>query len=226
MRFGYYVSNRGTRLTKAIRCLRSSAELRGLLGDVSFVFRDCVAEDALSGACGEAGIPLVQKSLDRIEAGGRSAVVSGELLSAMDRFRAQYLFVFGARVLKGGLLEKYGNRIINFHPSLLPAFPGVKSVDQALAYGSILTGNTAHFIDEGIDTGPIVMQSLAVLKGSPGCEAVLDRQVPMLLQLMSWLKEGRVRVSGRDVTVDRADYRVGEFIPALEIDCDPGGGHV
>ncbi len=222
MRFGFYVSNRATRLTRALRCLRSVPELRGLLSDFAFVFRDGAGDDELPALCRRSGIETLQAGPTPPTDGDRSAAVSRELLSAMERHRADYLFVFGSRLLKGELLDRFRNRIVNFHPSLLPAFPGLKSVDQAASYGSIVTGNTAHFIDEGTDTGPIIMQSLVTLQGETDYDAVLDRQIPMLIQIILWLKENRIRVDGRRVTVERAAYRLGPFVPNLEIADPPG----
>jgi phosphoribosylglycinamide formyltransferase-1 len=62
------------------------------------------------------------------------------------------------RIVKGGLLEAYAGRIINIHPSLLPAFPGLASWKQALDYGVKITGCTVHVVDAGMDTGPILLQ--------------------------------------------------------------------
>lgn len=82
------------------------------------------------------------------------------LYDLLNYHKIDYLFCFGSKILKGDLIEKYKNRIINFHPSLLPAFPGRKSIDQALDSSVQILGNTAHFIDKGVDTGPIIMQSV------------------------------------------------------------------
>ena len=62
------------------------------------------------------------------------------------------------QLLTPGFLERFPNRIINVHPALLPAFPGLDAVAQALAYGVRITGVTVHFVDEGVDTGPIILQ--------------------------------------------------------------------
>ena len=63
------------------------------------------------------------------------------------------------RILSPKFIQKFKNRIINIHPSLLPAFPGKNAQQQALDYGVKVTGCTTHFIDEGVDTGTIIMQS-------------------------------------------------------------------
>lgn len=62
------------------------------------------------------------------------------------------------RIVGPGLLSSYANRIVNIHPSLLPAFPGKYGIQEAFESGVIETGVTIHFIDEGIDTGPIIVQ--------------------------------------------------------------------
>ena len=70
------------------------------------------------------------------------------------------------RVVKPGLLQAFPRRVLNIHPALLPAFPGLAAWKQALAYGVKVTGCTVHFVDEGIDSGPIIVQrSVPVLDG-------------------------------------------------------------
>ena len=63
------------------------------------------------------------------------------------------------RMIKRGLLDAFPHRIVNIHPSLLPAFPGLHSWEQALEYGAKVTGCTVHFVDPGMDTGPIIRQA-------------------------------------------------------------------
>ena len=64
------------------------------------------------------------------------------------------------RVVKKGLLDAFPGKVINIHPSLLPAFPGLEAWKQALEYGVKFTGCTVHFVDEGVDTGPIIAQQV------------------------------------------------------------------
>ncbi|MBS3942888.1 MAG: phosphoribosylglycinamide formyltransferase [Dethiobacter sp.] len=70
------------------------------------------------------------------------------------------------RLLSAVVIAAFRNRIINIHPSLLPAFPGTSGVEQALDYGVKVTGCTVHFVDEGLDTGPIILQeAVSVIRG-------------------------------------------------------------
>jgi phosphoribosylglycinamide formyltransferase-1 len=68
------------------------------------------------------------------------------------------------RILKGDFLRAYPRRVVNIHPSLLPAFPGLEAWKQALDYGVKVTGVTVHLVDEGIDTGPIVAQAAVPIR--------------------------------------------------------------
>lgn len=73
------------------------------------------------------------------------------------------------RIVKPGLLRAFPHRVLNIHPSLLPAFPGLKAWEQAVLYGVRFSGCTVHFVDEGMDTGPIILQRTV---------PVLDRDTP------------------------------------------------
>ncbi len=217
MKFGFYVSNMATRLIKAINFMMNAGELHPLLDSISFVFRDNQRNDPLVDICTKNGIEIIQLDLSTTTANNRSQTLSDSLFHAMGRTKIDYLFVFGSRLLKGQILSEYKGRIINFHPSLLPAFPGMKSIDQAIAYGSFVAGNTAHFIDAGIDTGQIIMQNICVVDGFKEYDEILDKQVPMLIQIMKWLEDERVMIDGRIVKVKDAEYCLSQFIPNLEL---------
>lgn len=68
------------------------------------------------------------------------------------------------RILGSEFVKKYENRIINIHPALLPAFPGLRAQRQALEYGVRYSGCTVHFVDAGVDTGPIILQKVVKIK--------------------------------------------------------------
>ena len=142
--------------------------------------------------------------------------VSQLLLHLLNDNLIDYMFCFGSRILKGDILVNYQNRIINFHPSLLPSFPGINSIDQALNAGALIMGNTAHFIDSGIDTGPIIMQSVIHLTNFKNYTSLLDMQLKMIEQIFIWLKEGRIHVDRDRVEIINAKYDVGAFYPNIE----------
>lgn len=76
-------------------------------------------------------------------------------------------------ILTPGFIRRFPDRIINIHPSLLPAFPGLAAVQQAIDYGSKLFGATVHFVDEGVDTGAIILQSAIPLPPEADSAAAL-----------------------------------------------------
>jgi len=108
------------------------------------------------------------------------------------------------RILGKTFINSFAGKIINIHPSLLPAFPGLHPQRQALEHGVKFSGCTVHFVDEGIDNGPIILQSVVPVYDSDD-EEILSRRIleqehiiyPRAIQLMV---ENRLIVSGRKVT--------------------------
>jgi len=107
------------------------------------------------------------------------------------------------RVLKTPLLHAFPGRIMNVHPSLLPAFPGLRAWEQALAHGVKVTGCTVHFVEEGVDAGPIIMQeAVPVLENDTAAtlhlriQAVERKIYPEAIGLFA---EGKLKVDGRTV---------------------------
>jgi phosphoribosylglycinamide formyltransferase-1 len=85
--------------------------------------------------------------------------LSDEILKILKRRNIDYVYLFFTRIIKGSILEDYAEKIINFHPSILPACPGLHGFEDTLKSGAMLAGSTAHYIDEGMDTGSIIYQS-------------------------------------------------------------------
>jgi phosphoribosylglycinamide formyltransferase 1 len=110
------------------------------------------------------------------------------------------------RLLGPAVLEAYGGRWLNVHPSLLPAFPGTSGVADALTYGVRVTGVTVFFVDEGMDTGPVVMQEAIEVREDDDWDSLEARvhevEHRLLPAATAALVEGRIRVDGRRVTID------------------------
>ena len=79
------------------------------------------------------------------------------------------------RIISPEFVKKYKNRIINIHPALLPAFPGLDSQKQALEYGAKYSGCTVHFVDAGMDTGPVIIQAIVKVKENDTVESLSKR---------------------------------------------------
>lgn len=126
---------------------------------------------------------------------------SRELLVNLLKFKIDYLFCFGKRVIDMQILNNYKNRIINFHPSILPAFKGINAIDQALSTSVQLLGNTAHFINSDIDSGPIILQSVMSRADFKSYEDVLDIQIPMLIRIWDLLENQQITIESDDKVV-------------------------
>ncbi len=127
------------------------------------------------------------------------------MLKTLGDNKIDYCFCFGHHILKGKLLNIFKNKIINFHPSILPLYPGIKSIDQAIKDDkSIIIGNTAHFIDKGIDTGPIIMQSVATksLFNLKGYDGIINLQLPMLDFIYEKLINHQILINKNRVTIN------------------------
>lgn len=105
------------------------------------------------------------------------------------------------RILKGDFLKAFANRVVNIHPSLLPAFPGLEAWKQALDYGVKVTGCTVHYVDQGIDSGPILGQeTVPVLADDTAAtlhERIQQAERRLYPHVVRALAEGRVTVKGR-----------------------------
>ncbi len=109
------------------------------------------------------------------------------------------------RILSPDFVRKYPGKIMNIHPSLLPAFPGAHAHRDTLAYGAKISGCTVHFVDEGTDTGPIILQAAVEVKDDDTEETlsarILEREHVIYPQAIQLFAEGRLKVEGRKVTI-------------------------
>ncbi|MGN1326222.1 MAG: phosphoribosylglycinamide formyltransferase [Candidatus Spyradenecus sp.] len=110
------------------------------------------------------------------------------------------------RIVKPGLLAAFPNRVLNIHPALLPAFPGLHSWKQALDYGCRVAGCTVHFVDAGTDSGPIIVQRCVPVEPGDTPETLHARiQVQEHLaypEALRLLAAGRLTIEGRRVLID------------------------
>jgi phosphoribosylglycinamide formyltransferase 1 len=100
-------------------------------------------------------------------------------------------------LLDGGFIARFRDRIVNVHPALLPAFPGIHAIQQAIDYGVRVFGVTVHLVDEGVDTGPIILQGALELPDAGDADAVHDALRPiehrLLCDAVRLLARGAVR---------------------------------
>ncbi|SHF36215.1 phosphoribosylglycinamide formyltransferase [Desulforamulus putei] len=119
------------------------------------------------------------------------------------------------RLVGEPLLQAFPNRIMNIHPALLPSFPGLHGQRDALAYGVKISGCTVHFVDEGMDTGPIILQAAVPVLDDDTEETlaarILQQEHRLYPEAVKLFAQGRLRVQGRKVFIDKNKGRgVGE----------------
>ncbi len=130
-----------------------------------------------------------------------------ELLNTLLRLQVELICLAGyMRVVGKTLLENYGGRIINIHPSLLPSFPGLHAQKQALEYGVRISGCTVHFVDRTLDGGPIILQQAVSVLPADSEESLARRILkqehrlyPRAIQLFF---ENRLKLNGRRVEIE------------------------
>lgn len=112
------------------------------------------------------------------------------------------------RLLSPYFVAAFPNRILNIHPSLLPAFPGLEAQRQALEHGVKFTGCTVHFVDENLDAGPIVIQAVVPVKDCDTVETLSERVLAeehrIYTEAVRIVLEGRYRIEGRRVVREKS----------------------
>jgi len=137
-------------------------------------------------------------------ASGSRAEFSGAIRGEVERFEIDAVVLAGfMRILGPEMIRGYRNRIVNIHPSLLPAFPGANAVAQALEHGVKVTGVTVHFVDEEVDHGPIIAQRAVRVLADDDPESLHARirveehhLYPLVVQALA---RGDIEVDGRIV---------------------------
>jgi phosphoribosylglycinamide formyltransferase-1 len=110
------------------------------------------------------------------------------------------------RLLSGYFIREFAMRIVNIHPSLLPAFPGLDAQHQALEHGAKISGCTAHFVDEGLDSGPIIRQASVPVKDNDTAASlsrrILKAEHRIYSEAIALVLSGKFHIEGRRVISD------------------------
>jgi phosphoribosylglycinamide formyltransferase 1 len=128
------------------------------------------------------------------------------VIAALQEKRADLVCLAGyMRLLSPQFVAAFRNRILNIHPSLLPAFPGLEAQRQALEHGSKFSGCTVHFVDENLDAGPIVLQACVAIEDNDNAESLAERilreEHRIYTEAVRIVLEGRYRIEGRRVLI-------------------------
>jgi len=130
-----------------------------------------------------------------------------ELLDVLQRHDVELVLLAGyMKIVTSILVEAFANRMMNIHPSLLPSFPGLDAQKKAIDWGCKLAGCTVHFVTEGVDEGPIILQAAVPILGGDNSDTLAARILvqehkiyPRAVQLFA---EGRLRIEGRRVFIE------------------------
>ncbi len=131
-----------------------------------------------------------------------------EISRVIEQYAVELIVLAGfMKLFQPPFVQKYRNRIINVHPTLLPAFPGAHPVADTLAYGVKIAGVTVHFVDEDVDSGPIIAQSAVPVLDTDDEESLHNRiqveEHKLYPQVIKWYAQGKLKIEGRKIIVKR-----------------------
>lgn len=195
---GVLASGSGTNLQSIIdncKAGKIDAEVRVVISDKSGAF-------ALERGK-KAGIPT---ALHRIKDYSSKEAFETAIVETLKSYDVDLVCLAGfMRIISPTLLKSFSGRIINIHPALLPSFPGLHAQKQAFDYGVKVSGCTVHFVDEGTDTGPIIIQTaVPVMEGDTEeslSARILKEEHRIYPEAIQLFAEGRLEIRGRNVVV-------------------------
>lgn len=129
-----------------------------------------------------------------------------EILQKLSEKQVDLVVLAGyMRIITPVLVDAFEGRMVNIHPSMLPSFPGVNAIGQALQYGVKVTGVTVHYVDGGLDSGPIIAQRAVDVLADDTEETLAVRihaiEQELYPEVISWIAAGRVSIDGRHVLI-------------------------
>jgi phosphoribosylglycinamide formyltransferase-1 len=197
LRVGVLVSGSGTNLQSII----DASESRKINADVAVVISDKQDAYALERARRH-NIPTTY-----IEPKGKKKEdYDKEIINTIMKYKVDLVVLAGyMRVLTPAFVRKFYGRIINIHPALLPSFPGINAQKQAFEHCVKISGCTVHFVDEGVDTGPIIIQKAVCVKEDDTIETlkkrILKEEHKILPAAIQLFAEGHLKIEGRKVKI-------------------------
>jgi phosphoribosylglycinamide formyltransferase 1 len=198
VRFAVLLSGSGTNLASLIDAAAeptSQAEIAVVLSNKADAYGLQRARDA--------SIPAVHIS----HRGKERSTFDADVVEALRSYDVEWVLLAGfMRILTPVFLDAFPYRVINIHPGLLPSFPGVRAQKQAFDAGVRIAGATVHFVDAGMDSGPVIAQGAVPVMEGDDAEALQQRILSVEHQLfpmvMHWAAEERLAVKDRHVCVD------------------------
>jgi phosphoribosylglycinamide formyltransferase-1 len=194
-RLGILLSGRGSNF----EAIAKNVLARRLDCEIGFVFSNKPNAPGLVRAR-ELGLPcgsLASSGVGRVE-------FDLQVAGLLSQYEIDLVCLAGyMRILSGEFVSKFRGKLLNIHPSLLPAFPGLDAQHQALEHGVKVTGCTVHFVDENLDSGPILLQAPVPVLDSDTADSlslrILAEEHRIYSEAIAWVLQGNFRIEGRRV---------------------------
>jgi phosphoribosylglycinamide formyltransferase-1 len=197
VRLGILISGRGSNF----EAISNNINRRKLDGEIAIVISNRPSAPGLEIAHRH-GLPL------RVipSAGVERETYDQRLIDELKTHQVDLVCLAGfMRLLSVKFIQAFPGRVLNIHPSLLPAFPGLDAQKQALDYGAKITGCTVHFVDEFLDSGPIIVQSAVPVLDEDTVESlsarILAQEHVIYSKALQYIADGRVTIAGRRVLI-------------------------
>lgn len=201
MNIGILISGRGSNMLAIIKAVENG-EIPN--AKVSVVISDKPNAAGIEKAklCGIETLIIERKGLNREEH-------DEKIITELRKREVEVVCLAGyMRLLSKKFIEAYPNRIVNIHPSLLPAFPGLDAQKQAVEYGVKVSGCTVHFVDEKLDHGPIILQKAVEVKDDDTPESlstrILEQEHKIYVEALKLIAENKIEISGRKVILKKS----------------------
>jgi phosphoribosylglycinamide formyltransferase-1 len=210
IKVGALVSGRGSNLQAII----DNSENGSLTAELAVVISDQPDAYALERAR-KHNIPGVYVSAKGFK--GKRNEYDAVLVEELQKHNAELVVLAGfMRIITPTLLKAFPRRVLNIHPALLPSFPGLHVQKAALDHGAKFTGCTVHFVDEGMDTGPIIIQAVVPILDNDTEDTlsarILKQEHKIYSRAIQLYADGRLRIEGRRVLVNGGRTETDEFL--------------
>jgi len=200
MKIGIFISGSGTNMEEIIQNFNSGYFSN--IDEISFVFSDKKKAKGLAIAQGYNVRTLVLPK----KKGELREEYTNRIQELIKEFDVDILVLAGfLKILPGSFIKKFGGKIINIHPSLLPAFPGLDAQKQAFEYGVKVSGASVHFVDDSLDGGPVVLQSSVERQESDSFETfksrILEREHVIFSKALEIVSTNSYKIVERHVVI-------------------------
>ena len=198
LKIAVFASGRGSNFQSIIDSIKS--------GDVAAEVKLLISDNQEAGALKRAEHEEIENVFINPAHFETKADYEEELIGLLKGAGVELVVLAGyMRILSPLFVKEFKNQIINIHPSLLPAFKGLDAQKQAVDYGVKYSGCTVHFVDQGMDTGPIIKQAVVEVKENDSADdlaaRILKEEHRIYPEAVQLIAEGRVKIEGRKVKI-------------------------